>query len=43
MINIPKLLAPVGGMQQLKAAVENGADAVYLGGKIFNARKKSRR
>nr|WP_315024931.1 U32 family peptidase [uncultured Aminipila sp.] len=38
MINIPELLAPVGGMQQLKAAVENGADAVYLGGKIFNAR-----
>lgn len=38
MINIPELLAPVGGMQQLKAAVENGADAVYLGGKTFNAR-----
>lgn len=38
MINIPELLAPVGGMQQLKAAVENGADAVYLGGKLFNAR-----
>ncbi len=35
---IPELLAPAGGMEQLKAAVENGADAVYLGGKLFNAR-----
>jgi len=25
-------------MKQLKAAVENGADAVYMGGKRFNAR-----
>ncbi|WP_312354122.1 peptidase U32 family protein [Aminipila sp.] len=38
MPNIPELLAPAGGIQQLKAAVENGADAVYLGGKLFNAR-----
>lgn len=33
-----ELLAPAGGMQQLVAAVENGADAVYIGGKAFNAR-----
>ena len=33
-----ELLAPAGGMNQLYAAVENGADAVYLGGKFFNAR-----
>lgn len=38
MFKIPELLAPAGGMAQLKAAVENGADAVYLGGKLFNAR-----
>lgn len=38
MVNIPELLAPAGGMPQLKAAVENGADAVYLGGKLMNAR-----
>ena len=38
MIKLPELLAPAGGMEQLKAAVENGADAVYLGGKAFNAR-----
>lgn len=33
-----ELLAPVGAMEHLAAAVENGADAVYLGGKLFNAR-----
>ena len=33
-----ELLAPAGGMEQLVAAVENGADAVYLGGPAFNAR-----
>ena len=38
MFKIPELLAPAGGMEQLKAAVENGADAVYMGGKRFNAR-----
>lgn len=38
MIKLPELLAPVGGQQQLIAAIENGADAVYLGGKLFNAR-----
>lgn len=38
MFRIPELLAPAGGMEQLRAAVENGADAVYMGGKLFNAR-----
>lgn len=33
-----ELLAPAGGAAQLIAAVENGADAVYLGGRAFNAR-----
>ncbi|MCI9598820.1 MAG: U32 family peptidase [Firmicutes bacterium] len=33
-----ELLAPAGGIRQLTAAVENGADAVYLGGPLFNAR-----
>ena len=33
-----ELLAPVGGIEHLRAAVEAGADAVYLGGKLFNAR-----
>lgn len=38
MRQIPELLAPVGGEEQLRAAVENGADAVYMGGRMFNAR-----
>lgn len=33
-----ELLAPVGNMESLYAAIQNGADAVYLGGKLFNAR-----
>lgn len=33
-----ELLAPVGSWEALVAAVQNGADAVYLGGKLFNAR-----
>ncbi len=35
---LPELLAPAGGPAELRAAVENGADAVYLGGQGFNAR-----
>lgn len=37
-MNKPELLAPVGNMDALKAAVMAGGDAVYLGGKEFNAR-----
>lgn len=33
-----ELLAPVGSMESLYAAVQNGANAVYLGGKLFSAR-----
>ena len=33
-----ELLSPAGNMECLKAAVNNGADAVYLGGKTFGAR-----
>lgn len=35
----PELLAPAGSMESLKAAVNNGCDAVYLGGKLFSARQ----
>ncbi|BDZ72162.1 peptidase U32 family protein [Methanobacterium petrolearium] len=38
-INIPELLAPAGSMKALKAAVNAGADAVYLSGKRFGARQ----
>ena len=33
-----ELLAPAGSYDAFLAAVENGADAVYLGGNLFNAR-----
>lgn len=33
-----ELLAPAGSLEALKAAVNSGADAVYLGGTMFNAR-----
>ncbi len=36
-----ELLAPAGDVDSLRAAVENGADAVYLGGKLFNARQSA--
>lgn len=35
----PELLAPAGSMQALRAAVNNGADAVYLGVGELNARR----
>ncbi|MDI6871990.1 MAG: DUF3656 domain-containing protein [Bacillota bacterium] len=35
----PELLAPVGEWDALVAAVQNGADAVYLGGKAYSARQ----
>ena len=34
-----ELLAPAGDFDTLKQAIHNGADAVYLGGKKFGARK----
>lgn len=37
----PELLAPAGSREALVAAVQNGADAVYLGGKMFNARQSA--
>lgn len=33
-----ELLSPAGSMDALKAAIHNGADAIYLGGKKFGAR-----
>lgn len=36
-----ELLAPAGSMQALKAAVQYGADAVFLGGKKFGARSSA--
>lgn len=34
----PEILAPAGNFEMMRAAVENGADAVYFGVQEFNAR-----
>ena len=34
-----ELLSPVGNLEMLNAAVNNGADAIYLAGKNYGARK----
>ncbi|MGR6835617.1 DUF3656 domain-containing U32 family peptidase [Syntrophomonas erecta] len=36
-----ELLAPAGDWQAFQAALENGADAVYMGGKQFSARQNA--
>ena len=38
----PELLAPAGSTEALHAAVEYGADAVYLGWGGFNARQSAK-
>lgn len=42
MYNRPEILAPAGSMEALRAAVECGADAVYLGAGHFNARRNAK-
>ena len=37
-VKVPELLAPAGSLDAVRAAVANGADAVYLGAEKFNAR-----
>jgi putative protease len=39
--NLPELLAPAGDWDCVKAAVENGADAIYFGLDRFNARMRA--
>ena len=41
MAGLPELLAPAGCWESLKAAVANGADAVYFGVEQFNARLRA--
>jgi len=38
----PELLAPAGSFEALRAAVEAGADAVYMAGPEFNARRNAK-
>ena len=37
-MRIPELLSPAGSLDAVRAAVANGADAVYMGASGFNAR-----
>ena len=41
-MEVPELLAPAGTWDALRAAVANGADAVYFGVEAFNARMRAR-
>lgn len=41
-MNKIELLAPVGDFDCLKAAVQNGADSVYFGANMFNARASAK-
>ncbi len=41
MRHIPEILSPAGDLTCLKAAVCEGADAVYFGGEAFNARRSA--
>ena len=38
---LPELLAPAGDWECVRAAVENGADAIYFGLDQFNARMRA--
>ena len=38
---LPELLAPAGDWDCVRAAVENGADAIYFGLDKFNARMRA--
>ena len=38
---LPELLAPAGDWDCARAAVENGADAIYFGLEKFNARMRA--
>src|SRR5215471_2337619 len=41
-VRLPELLAPAGDWDCARAAVENGADAIYFGLDKFNARMRAR-
>jgi putative protease len=40
-VRLPELLAPAGDWECAKAAIENGADAIYFGLERFNARMRA--
>ena len=40
--DLPELLSPCGSREALEAAAEGGADAVYFGGTMLNARMNAK-
>ncbi len=40
--HLPELLAPAGSLESFHAAIEGGADAIYLGLDTFNARMRAK-
>ncbi len=42
MKKLPELLAPAGSFETLVSAIKGGADAIYVGGKMFNARMNAK-
>lgn len=41
-IKLPELLSPAGSFQAFEAAIDGGADAIYVGGASFNARANAK-
>ena len=39
---LPELLSPAGSYDALRAAIEGGADAIYVGSTAFNARMRAK-
>ena len=39
---LPELLSPAGSLQAFEAAIDGGADAIYVGGASFNARANAK-
>ena len=37
-----EILAPAGDFEAARSAVHNGADAIYVGGRILNARRAAK-
>ncbi len=41
-IKLPELLSPAGSLEAFEAAIDGGADAIYVGGASFNARANAK-
>ena len=38
-LRLPELLSPAGNLEKLRIAFQYGADAAYIGGRVFGLRK----